>query len=166
MILAISVISCSSSYNKKGRPIATNLFRSEQVTTYTIPGFLIRYAMLATSETRELRPAFKGVSSVSIAVSDPKIHCNSLFSKINFTLNSHNYNTLLEIIDDHSNVTLKVLLEENRVRELVILIEDEKSLVCVSVRGKIDPKNFSYVFDNINNRKRLTDQNLIFSQLL
>ena len=86
---AITVVSCSSSYNKKGKPIATNLLRSEQISTYTIPGFLFRYAMLATSETRELRPAFKGVSSVSISVSNDQNPSCKKFARINSTLNSH-----------------------------------------------------------------------------
>jgi hypothetical protein len=153
VIIAGLNVSCTANHNHNSRPILKKLLNREDIRSFTLPGFLVKYAMLASYETRQLRPALKGVSSFTISINENFSDSFNLFSRINNELASYNYSTLIEIIDCEANVLIKVLEMEGEIRELVMIINEKDTFVCISMQGNINPEGLSQALEYIADNK-------------
>lgn len=144
-LLRIIITSClgfmllqaySSEVDVNSRPIMRKLLRGEQIRAITVPGFLIRYIMLFDAETREIQPLLKGVTSATFALSNNN-NAPGIFERIGNSLGLFGYENLLDVIDSDSKITIRQLKQRNRIKELVFLINEAESVICLSMRGKI-----------------------------
>lgn len=145
--------SCTANHNNNFKPVVKKLLNDVEIRSFTLPGFLVKYAMLASHETRQLRPALKGVSSFTIAINENLNDSFNLFSRINNELANYNYLTLLEIIDSEANVLIKALEADGEIKELVMIINEQDSFVCISMRGNINPECLTQVLANFTDNK-------------
>ncbi len=155
LLLGLEVVtaSCTAREEFETKPVLARLLYQEDLRTFTVPGFLVRYAMLVSEDTRRVRPALKGVNSFTISISEDVKDSQSVFSRINAGLNRRNYINIMEIIDNESRITVKALEHKGRIREMVVLIDDKSSIVCFSMRGRIDPANFLKFVETITSER-------------
>lgn len=155
LLFGIEVVtaSCSPREDIESKPVLARLLYQEDLRTFTVPGFLVRYAMLVSEDTRRVRPALKGVNSFTISISEDVKDSRSVFTRINSGLNKRNYINIMEVIDNESRITVKALEHKGRIREMVVLIDDKSSIVCFSMRGRIDPANFLKFVETVTNEK-------------
>lgn len=149
VILLGSGINVSCSPNPNNRSAIKKLLVKENVRTFTIPGFIARYAMLATSDTREIRPLLKGVRSLTISISDDLRDSFNVFARVNNGLKSKNYSTIMEVIEKDSRIIVKVLEDEGDIKDLVVIISELDSFVCFSMQGTISPENLTRVIASL-----------------
>lgn len=92
--------------------------------------------MLFNAETRKIQPLLKGVTSATFALSNSN-NASEIFERIENSLNLFGYEDLLEVIGSKSKITIKQLKQGSIIKELVLLINDTESILCLSMRGKI-----------------------------
>lgn len=127
---------CSSDSGVNSKPMLGELLKREQIRAVTVPNFLIRYLMLFNAETRKIQPLLKGVSSATFALSNSN-NASEIFERIENSLILFGYEDLLEVIDSESKITIKQLKRGSIIKELIFLINDTESVICLSIRGKI-----------------------------
>lgn len=127
---------CSSHSGDNSKPKLGELLKREQIRAVTVPNFLIRYLMLFNAETRKIQPLLKGVTSATFALSNSN-NASEIFERIENSLNLFGYEDLLEVIGSKSKITIKQLKQGSIIKELVLLINDTESILCLSMRGKI-----------------------------
>ena len=148
LIILIPVMGCSSNNKDYNKPLVKGLLYNEQLSSYSIPAFLVRGVLLLTEDTRRITPALKGVRSITFSINEDVQNPNLVFSRLNDGLNAGNYTSIVEIINEDSRVTIKMLERNNYVREMVVLINDYKSIICISMKGRFVPKNILEVVAN------------------
>jgi hypothetical protein len=149
LILVLCIASGSVRKEHNSKPVLSSVLYKENLKTYKIPGFLVRYAMLITEDSRRIRPALKGVSSINISITEGVNNSKSVFTRINNTLSENNYLNILEIIDPKSQIVVKTLENNNIIREMVLMINDDSTIVCISIKGKISPENLLKVITEL-----------------
>jgi hypothetical protein len=153
LILVVTLGSCNPRKESRTTPIVNKLLFQEDLRSFRIPGFLVRYVMLVSEETRKIRPVLVGVNSFTISISEDLKDSQGVFMRINSELNSSNYTNIMEVIESTSRITIKALERNGLIREMVILIDDDSSFICLAIRGRIDPENFIKLVNNLANDK-------------
>lgn len=126
------------------KPIFANLLKDEGIDNYHVPAFLIKFVLNYSNDAIDIKPLFNGARFVNIAVCNNDDNDNSeSYKRICKGLDLSSYLNLVEIIDNKSKMTIKALLKNDFIRELVILIRDKDSFIAISMTGKIDPKNLA-----------------------
>jgi len=143
MLITIVFSSCSYAENKIDRPIFDRLIRKENVTSIKVPAFVVRYILRFTDDTDQVRKALKGATSFRFAIRDNLDDSNEIFDRINHQLNLNSYTNIMEINDGKSKVTIKLLENNNLIREIVFLVSDQESFICFSMKGNINPENLT-----------------------
>lgn len=151
MVFAGLNVSCTP--RNEQRSSIKKLLLNENIRTFTIPGFIARYAMLATNETRELRPALRGVRKFTISIADNLNDSKNVFTRISKGLNKSSYNTIVEIIESESRLLVKVLENEGEIKDIVIIINDCDSFVCLSMQGRMNPEDLNQFIASLANNK-------------
>ena len=145
LLVGIAFSSCSYADNAKEKPIFDRLILSENVTTFKIPAFIVRYVLRFTDEGDELRNALSGTTSFRFAITENARDTEGIFDRINSKLNVSRYTNLMEINDGKSKITIKYLESKEKIREIVFLVSDSESFVCFSIKGRISPENLSAI---------------------
>jgi hypothetical protein len=153
LVLLVTVGGCSPSKENTLSPTINKLLYKEDLRSFRIPGFLVKYAMMISKETRQIRPALRGVSAFTISISENIKDSQSIFKRINNKLIDSNYSSIMEVIDSESSITIKALEQKGIIREMVILVNDDSSIICFALRGRISPNNFIKLVDNLANQK-------------
>ena len=148
LLLMVSSASCSPKESSNTRPVLRHILSQEDVRAYVLPGFLVRYAMLVTEETRQIRPALRGVSSFTLSITENLRDAKNVFTRLNLKLKAANYCNYMEVIDSDGKITIKALERDGHIREIVIIVNDNESLVCIGLRGDIDPENLLLLVSN------------------
>ncbi|MHC1704632.1 MAG: DUF4252 domain-containing protein [Tenuifilaceae bacterium] len=125
------------------KPIFTNLLENEGIDTYRIPTFLVKYILSFDKEAQEVKPLFNGSRFINFAICErSKKNYNGIFSRICDNLEVSSYKNLVEITDKESKITIKALIDNEKIREIVMLIVDDDSFIALSMTGKIDSREF------------------------
>jgi hypothetical protein len=149
ILLTLFLSGASGAVQENSKPVLSKILVGEQLKSYKIPGFLARYALLITEDTRKLRPMFKGVSSISVSVAEDLKDSNRVFNRINSQLSSNNYTSILEVVDSESSIVVKLLEQNDTIRELVFMINDNSSFICISLKGRISTENLLNVVSTL-----------------
>jgi hypothetical protein len=153
--LLVTMASCSTKSQSNQKPVLSQILYQEDIRSFKLPGFLVRYVMLISEETCMIRPALKGVTSFTISISEDMKDSRNVFARINERLRKANYNSFMEVIDSDSRITIKALEKNGRIREMVIIIDDSSSFVCLGVKGNINPENFMQLVTNFTEDSKL-----------
>lgn len=148
LTLVTTAVCCAPRTLGKGRPILSQLLYQEDVRAFKLPGFLVRYAMLATEETRKIRPTLKGMTSITISLQEDMKNSGEVFERICSRLNRANYSSYIEVIDNHSRIAIKALEKDGKIKEMVIIIDDNSSFICLGIKGNIYPESFIQLVSN------------------
>jgi non-homologous end joining protein Ku len=151
--LAFLLTGANGAVQLNSKPTFTKILVREQLKAYTIPGFLARYVLLFNEDTRKIRPILKGVSSITVSLSDEMKDSHQVFSRINSQLNNSDYTNILEVIDSESCIVIKSLENDNIIRELVLMINDNSSIICISLKGKISTENIFEVLNSLSGNR-------------
>ncbi|MDY0253999.1 MAG: DUF4252 domain-containing protein [Tenuifilaceae bacterium] len=153
--LLVTLASCSPKADVNEKPILSQILHQEDIRSFKVPGFLVRHAMRVSEETRMIRPALKGITSVTISISEDLADPKNVFTRINARLNKANYCSFMEVIDNDSRITIKALEKDGNIREMVIIIDDNSSFVCLGVKGNINPDSFMQLVTNLTEEGKL-----------
>ncbi len=152
MILLPNICLSSNEIDKSNsKPIFTYLLENEGIDTYKIPTFLVRYVLSFDKDGQDLKPIFNGTRFINIAFCERSIkNYNGIFSRICNNLEVSSYKNLVEIIDKEAKITIKALIDNKTIREIVILIVEEDSFIALSMTGKIDSHKFVQALSKIS----------------
>ncbi len=119
------------------------------VTTVTVPGWLIslgaKFADLSEDE-RELLESIDKVKVMTLEDSDINGEVN-LNNEFKFKINQKGeYEELLSVNDDNENITVFGKMDENVIRELIILVGGDDNAI-VYVKGEIRPELINNTID-------------------
>jgi len=137
------------------KPVFSKILEEEGIDSYNIPVFLVKLALNFSDESESIMPLFKGSRSISLAILDDHRH-NYLqsYKRICNSLELSSYSDLVNIIDSDSRITIKALLHESIIRELVVLIHDKDNFVAISMTGRINPRDIAEAITKLNKSKK------------
>jgi len=136
------------------RPKLMHILEREGIDSYKIPAFLVRFALNFCDESKEILPLFRGSHSISIAICENESRqYDESYNRICKSLDQSSYLNFVDIIDRDSRITIKALLKDEVIREIVALIRDHDSFIAVSMAGTIDPKSIAETITKLNRHK-------------
>jgi hypothetical protein len=158
IFLTIPLIgSCTHSFKVSySKPLFSLILEDEGIDSYHIPVFLVKFALWFSEDSESIVPLFKGSRTINLAVfekTDIDRKCSDCYNRICKSLESSSYCDLIKIIDSDSRITIKALLNESIIRELVVLIHDNDNFVAISMTGRIDPKSIAETIAKLNKYK-------------
>lgn len=154
LVVMVTVASCSPRQSSDCQPTVSRLLSKENLRTFIVRGFIVRYAMLISSDTRLIRHSLKGISSFTISFSENDMESRSIFTRINKGLKEKKYSSIMEVIESDSRIAVKALEEKGRIKEMVVLINDQSSFVCITMKGHIDPVSFLKFVETVTSGKK------------
>jgi hypothetical protein len=153
-VFPILVISSNPAAVRNTKPIFSKILEEEGIDSYNVPVFILKFALSFSEDSKSILPLFKGSHSVSIAICEKhERYYSDSFKRVCRSLDSSSYCDLVKIVDAKSKITIKALLVDNIIRELVVLINDSNDFVAVSMTGKIDPKSIANAITELNKPK-------------
>ncbi len=152
MLSGMVFTSCTYAENQNSKPIFDKLIRKENVRTFKIPAFVVRYMLFFTEEGRYACKALKGTTSFRVALVDNINDSKGIFERVNHELKVNNYLNLVDIQDNDSKITIKLIEDNNIIREIVFLISDRDSFICFSVKGRISAESLSNLLAEYNRK--------------
>ena len=132
-------ITPSEKSEQRAKPVAEQTLAKNSLRSLTVPGFLLRSVLIVNEDARKFRNGLKGVSSITFSINEDVLNSQDKFLSINSMLSENSYKTIVEIIDANSSIVIRSLEESGKIRELVLLIIDSNSIICMSMRGYICP---------------------------
>lgn len=144
ILIVITLIPCISiGLNpfgpEKTKPVFSKIIESEGIDSYRIPTFLIRFALNFDEEGQQLMPLFNGSRFINFAISENNnVENEQSYLRLRNQLDKSSYKSLIDIVDKDAKLSIKALVDNNIIREFVILINDENSLIAISMTGKIN----------------------------
>lgn len=139
ILLSVTFGNCSQKNTSESKPILKGLLRQENMRSYSIPAFFVKSAMLISKDTRSIRPALNGARSFTISIYENADNAADAFLRINAGLKAGNYSSIIEVIESDSKVTIQTLEHNGSIKEMVIIINDQSSFMCFSVKGNLSP---------------------------
>ncbi len=155
MLSGMIFTSCTFADNQTSKPIFDKLIRKENVRTFKIPAFVVRYVLFITEEDRSVYKALKGTTSFRVAIVDNVNDSKGIFERVNHELNENNYLNLADIQDKESKITIKLIEDNDIIREIVFLISDKDSFICFSMKGKISAESLSSILAEYYDKKSI-----------
>ncbi|MFP4556458.1 MAG: DUF4252 domain-containing protein [Bacteroidales bacterium] len=139
ILISVSFGNCTQKSRSENQPIIKGLLKQENMRSYSIPAFLVKSAMLISKDTRSIRSALNGAKSFTISIYENIEEAAGAYTRINSGLKAGNYSSIIEVIEGDSKMTIKTLEHNGVIKEMVIIINDQSSFVCFSVKGSINP---------------------------
>lgn len=136
------------------KPVLSSLLQGEGIDCYHIPAFLVKFVLSTSDDAEDIQPLFNGTRFINIAVCDIGVKDYSeSYNCVCRGLDLSSYINLVDIVDNTSKITIKALLNNDFIKELVILIKDEDSFIAMSMTGKIDPNSIASTIAKLNKTK-------------
>jgi len=150
------------STNKKisfERPIFTCLLEKENIRTYWIPAFLVRSIISHSENDNEICDLLDGCKSIRLAFEERNQTLNLQTSKkILKELELSGYKNIAQIIDNKSAISILALIDRDYIKELIVFINDDGSLIALSLKGKFNPKEIAKSIKNMQKSKHKSEQ--------
>lgn len=137
--------------SENSKPIFSQLLENEDIESFQIPTFLVQYVLSFDEDMQKIKPFFKGSRFINISFCEKEnMNFKQTYSRLLNQLDYSNYKSLTEIIDNHTRISIKALINEKYIRELVVLLIEEDSFIAISMTGKIDPKDIANAISKLS----------------
>lgn len=136
------------------KPVFTKILENEKIDSYRIPTFLIKYVLSFDEDAEDIRPLFNGSHFINFAIYEnlPNSYSQIVTSIMN-ELDKASYTTLIQIVEKNSKVTIRAMVDNDVIRELVVLICDDDEFVALSMTGRMDKNELGKTIAKLNKSK-------------
>ena len=147
LLLPIYSFCVNNIVENSGKPIFINIIEREGIHTYWVPPIFVRFVLSLDNENQEFAKLFDGCRSIRFALVDKESNLIKLKSnKLIQELESSGYNSLMQIIDNTSTISIMAYCHKTMIQELVIYINNQENMFLLSLKGKMDPKKLLGTF--------------------
>lgn len=137
-ILAATTLNSCQSRDKDFISFYRKYKHDSGMLNFTIPAFVINIAVRGQED--EIRELAKSTTSIRVMIKDesPK----ELYSTVDQYLGPNIYKNLMHIGDGNCYVKIAAKVTDNKIKELVIVVNDSESFVAAQLKG-------NYTFEQI-----------------
>ncbi len=121
--------------------------KSTSVFSLNSPAFLAKM-FVSKDDLEEFRPLFKSVKHFKILVFDDGE--NLMDRKFKKFIKKQDYETLLKIVDQGTNVQLYLSNTIDQKKEIILKVKDDKSYILIGLRTNMSDTDLDKILENIN----------------
>ncbi len=166
LILCIAFSFPSISQNLSAKQLFKKYKNQEAVTSIAIPGFVAKMgALFMDKDDAELKYLIKKIKGLKLAVlevDESQMNKKQLKKWSIHQLDPEQYEPLMTIQDGKERIHFLIHEQNNRIRELVMHIEDTDERILMLLTGKFDLKEINKLIQSIN-KDELKDLDVDFN---
>ncbi len=157
LVVSILIPACVENETSKfsSKKFLKSYKNSEYVISFSLPPALLR--LFIDRDEKELRELLKQIDDMQFLIFEDDYFTGTsskeLFAEIDKELIAHNFQDLIIIKESNEQVKFKIRENENKVKDLIMLVAGNNEMVIMNISGNINLSDIELITDNIDVHK-------------
>ena len=145
----IVICACQMSFAQNTDAIYNEFKDVKGVESVSVSPFLMKFARLFMDSDDKNNPLIKGTHSVKVLdLEDCTKDIKKQFTQKVSQLEHNGYETWMQVKEDGENVKIIAKMEDQMIRELLVLTTDNDDCALVLIKGKIRKEDIQAIIDD------------------